>query len=100
MKHIFILLMTFGFFSTSVQAYSTCPLGLEAQVIGHLTAKTQVGQDCLGQVSFSYFNSSIVCPLDISDVAGKNIQLKDCSAQVGDSVSGILILDGHKLYFE
>jgi hypothetical protein len=73
----------------------------EAQFIGKVIKIEKVTETtCSVKIDFSSFNSSIVCPLDISEVNGKEIITTECGKKANDTISGILIDDGQKISIE
>lgn len=73
----------------------------EAQFIGKLVKTEKVTSNtCKVQISYSSFNSSIICPLDISDVESKEVLTTQCDKKAGETISGVLVDDGTQLFVE
>jgi hypothetical protein len=73
----------------------------EAQFIGQVVKIKKVTADtCRVEINYSSFISSIMCPLDISSVESKSVLTTECNKKVGQTISGILVDDGHQLYIE
>lgn len=92
-------------FLTSVQAFE-CSQN-EAQFIGNVTELkvTRIDQgiwDCTYKISFTRFNPSIVCPLDMELAAQEEFQDYNCSRQFtnGDEISGILVEKNGSIFIE
>lgn len=91
---LFALVLVTSITSQACQQY-------EAQIIGKVVKSEQVSADsCKVQIAYSSFNSSILCPLDISDVETKDVLTSQCDAQAGSTISGILVDDGAQLILE
>lgn len=73
----------------------------EAQFIGKVVKSEKVSADtCAVQISYSSFNSSIMCPLDISEVEDKKVLTSQCDKKTGETISGIIVDAGAQLYIE
>ena len=94
MKSLVIALLTVSSFS----AFAFDCKQNEAQFIGKVAEykKEHIDQyifDCSYKIEFSRFDSSIVCPLDISEVYDVRFEDTNCSLKNGDDVSGYLVQD-------
>ncbi len=97
MKRIVGLLI----FVLSISMTSQACQQYEAQFIGKVIKIEKItATTCAVKIDFSSFNSSIVCPLDISEVNGKDIITTECSKKANDTISGILIDDGQQISIE
>ena len=73
----------------------------EAQFIGKVIKIEKTSANtCAVQIDFSSFNSSIMCPLDISEAEGREITTTQCDKKAKDTISGILVDDGETLTIE
>lgn len=91
---LFALVLVTSITSQACQQY-------EAQFIGKVTKSEKVSANtCAVEISYSSFNSSITCPLDISDVESKSVLTSQCDKVAGSTISGILVDDGSQLYVE
>ena len=91
---LFALVLATSITSHACQQY-------EAQFIGKVVKSEKVSADtCKVEISYSSFNSSIMCPLDISDVDSKEVLTSQCDKKANDTISGILVDDGAQLYIE
>lgn len=73
----------------------------EAQFIGKVVKSEKISaKNCLVEISYSSFNSSITCPLDISEVDSKEVLTTQCDKQPDDTISGVLVNDGGQLYID
>lgn len=74
----------------------------EAQFTGTVSriVTTKTSDACLIQVNFETFNSSIMCPLDISEARGVYLKSTSCDKKIGDSISGVVINKGDLTYIE
>lgn len=97
MKKMMILVLAVAA-TASVQAQACSQF--EAQFIGTVSKIEKKGQACTVRIDFSTFDSSIVCPLDISEVEGKDIATTQCDKKLNDSISGIVINSHGKLSIE
>lgn len=97
MKKIFGVLALTVLTTLSAQACDQ----FEAQFIGKLVKLDKAADStCQVEIDFSSFSSSVICPLDISDVRGRVISSPYCDKKVGETISGILVDDGEKVYIE
>jgi ethanolamine utilization protein EutQ (cupin superfamily) len=91
---LFALVLATSITSQACQQY-------EAQFIGKVVKSEKISaKSCLVEISYSSFNSSIMCPLDISEVDSKEVLTTQCDKQPDDTISGILVNDGGQLYIE
>jgi aerobic-type carbon monoxide dehydrogenase small subunit (CoxS/CutS family) len=91
---LFVLVLTTSITSQACSQY-------EAQFIGKVVKIERTSADaCTVQIDFSSFNSSIMCPLDISEADDKEITTTQCDKKAKDTISGILVDDGEKLFVE
>lgn len=76
--------------------------GAEALVAGTVTKKVETAGVCEAELNYHYFSSSIMCPLDISEVVSRSVEIKTrlCDFQVGEVVSGVLVDSNNKLVLE
>lgn len=74
----------------------------EAQFIGTVAkiVTTKTSEACLIQVNFKSFESSIMCPLDISEAQGVYLKSTACNKKIGDAISGVVINKGDLTYIE
>lgn len=100
MKKASALLILFTLMGMASSALADCKQ-YEAQVIGRVTSHTspsgKSGQ-CVVKASFSYFNTSLQCPLDKSTAQSASIMLGNCPA-VGETISGVLVDNGSGLLY-
>lgn len=91
---LFALVLATSITSQACQQY-------EAQFIGKVVKieKASAGS-CTVEINYSSFNSSIMCPLDISEVNNKDVVTTQCDKKAGETISGILVDDGAQLYIE
>lgn len=77
----------------------------EAQMIGTVTDYREIdGFDiCMVKVLVTYFNPSVVCPLDAETVVNSWIQVNNCDQSKMDKgvkISGVLVEDRSGLHLE
>lgn len=100
MKALVVILSVFAALASQAQSCRQ----LEAQIIATVESVTYYPKEslCMAKLKYSHFDSSIMCPLDQSDVDGKDVMIKGCSSRtLGMSiVSGVLVDDGQSLYLE
>lgn len=72
----------------------------EAQFMGTVKNVSEISEVCFYEIEFSRFDSSVVCPLDISEVYSEKFQDSSCSLKDGDFVSGYMSLVNGKIVFE
>jgi hypothetical protein len=96
-----VLATLFLVLSTQTIAFADCT-GAEALVAGTVTKKIETSGGCQAELNYNYFSSSIMCPLDISDVTERAVEIttRACDFKVGDTVSGVLVDSNNKLVLE
>ncbi len=90
------------FVSYSISAFSQTHVckQFEAQVVGEITHIKQQSSNCQVQIKYDYFNSSVVCSLDASQVSEEWVDGVECTSKVGDKVSGVLVSEKNSLRLE
>lgn len=79
----------------------------EAQIISKVTAIDKSLISCKAQVtaqSVSFYQENQLCPLDLAEVVSQGVEVglengHDCKLNVGDTLTGILVLQPHGVIF-
>lgn len=93
MKALIMALIT-----VATQASMANCLG-EAQIIAKVQSVSKTWTSCVAHVStesIKQYNESMVCPLDLSEVLAKGVEVgfidgHDCRLQPNDAISGVLV---------
>jgi hypothetical protein len=90
MKSLMLVAVSF----LSLSTFADCTQ-LDAQYIGTVVEHSKVRVDqnvfeCQYKISYSQFNSSYICPLDIDEVSSFKFEDKNCALKNGDFVSGYM----------
>lgn len=74
----------------------------EAQFIGKITHIVDDGQSCRLFVDINYFNPSMVCPLDESELFNEGILVdaESCNYALGEETSGVIARINGQLVFD
>ena len=71
--------------------WANCPYP-EAQFIGAVTSSNQVQAGCLVELNYSYYATSGVCPLYLSEAQENGVLLEGQSCpSLGSTLSGVLV---------
>ena len=86
-----------------------CKGNLEAQIIAEITeVKTDSLTYCVAKISpesVSFFSENWLCPLSLEVIVEKGISYPlmnghDCEISMGEKITGVLIQDKGRIYFE